>query len=45
MTKLTHLVIIKSLTLKAVHELDLCDKTNETFDIDNINILTLCRPL
>ncbi len=34
MTKLTHLVIIKSLTLKAVLELDICDTPNETFDID-----------
>ncbi len=41
MTKLTHLVIIKSLTLKAVLELDLCVTPNETFDIDKyIDIMT-----
>ncbi len=34
MTKLTHLVIIKSSTLKAVLEIDLCNTPNETFDID-----------
>ncbi len=41
MTILTHLFIIKSLTLKAVLELDLCDTPNETFDIDKyIDIMT-----
>ena len=41
MPKLTHLVIIKSWTLKAVLELDLCDTPNETFDRDKyIDIMT-----
>ncbi len=34
-------VILKSLTLKAVLELDVCDTPNETYDIDKyIDIMT-----
>ena len=32
--KIIHIVIMNSLTLKTVLELDLCDTPNETFDID-----------